>query len=198
MADLRHITINGVTYDFVDDGKLSTSLKGTANGLAELDENGKVPSSQLPAFVDDVVEYADTEHFPLTGETGKIYVALDTNKTYRWSGSAYVEISPSLSLGETSATAYRGDRGAAAYAAAVTNKTGSVTENSTNLVTSGGVYTAMTAKSDKSATVSTVVYDSTNKKITKTINGTTSDVVAVSAIKADLGSFTWGALAGQS
>lgn len=77
--------------------------------------DGKVPASQLPSYVDDVLEYANLAAFPGTGETGKIYVAIDTNKTYRWSGSAYVEISPSLALGETSATAYRGDRGKTAY-----------------------------------------------------------------------------------
>ena len=98
------------------DNKLATSLKGAANGLAELDANGLVPSSQLPSYVDDVLEYASKSAFPSTGTSGKIYVALDTNLTWRWSGSAYVEISPSLALGETSSTAYRGDRGATAYA----------------------------------------------------------------------------------
>lgn len=95
--------------------KLETSLKGVANGLAELDENGKVPSSQLPSYVGDVLEYSAKSSFPTTGETGKIYVDTSTNLTYRWSGSAYVEISPSLALGETSSTAYRGDRGKIAY-----------------------------------------------------------------------------------
>lgn len=96
-------------------GKLATSLKGAANGLAELDANGKVPTSQLPSYVDDVLEYSAKSSFPTTGETGKIYVDTATNKTYRWSGSAYVEISASLALGETSSTAYRGDRGKVAY-----------------------------------------------------------------------------------
>ena len=94
---------------------LTTDLKGANNGIAELDSSGKVPSSQLPSFVDDVVDYATLSAFPVTGESGKIYVALDTNLTYRWSGSVYVEISPSLALGETSASAYRGDRGKIAY-----------------------------------------------------------------------------------
>ena len=95
--------------------KLNTSLKGAASGLAELDSSGKVPSSQLPSYVDDVLEYTNKASFPATGESGKIYIAQDINKTYRWSGSTYVEISPSLALGETSATAYRGDRGKVAY-----------------------------------------------------------------------------------
>jgi hypothetical protein len=76
-------------------GKQSTSEKAQPNGYASLDSTGKVPSAQLPSFVDDVLEYINLAGFPVTGETGKIYVALDTNKTYRWSGSAYVEISPS-------------------------------------------------------------------------------------------------------
>lgn len=76
---------------------------------------GTVSSSQLPSYVDDVLEYASKNNFPATGESGKIYVALDTNLTWRWSGSAYVEISPSLALGTTSSTAYRGDLGNIAY-----------------------------------------------------------------------------------
>lgn len=77
--------------------------------------DGLVPSAQLPSYVDDVVSAANLAAFPATGEAGKIYVAVDTNLTYRWSGSAYVEISASLALGETSATAYRGDRGKTAF-----------------------------------------------------------------------------------
>ena len=95
--------------------KLDASLKGTANGVAELDANGKVLTSQLPSFVDDVIEAENFAVLPTEGETGKIYVTLDNNKTYRWSGSAYVEISASLALGETDSTAYRGDRGKVAY-----------------------------------------------------------------------------------
>ena len=95
--------------------KLDASLKGTANGVAELDANGKVLTSQLPSFVDDVIEAENFAVLPNEGETGKIYVTLDNNKTYRWSGSAYVEISASLALGETDSTAYRGDRGKVAY-----------------------------------------------------------------------------------
>lgn len=77
--------------------------------------NGTIPASQLPSYVDDVLEYTALSNFPTTGESGKIYIDQTTNKTYRWSGSAYVEISASLALGETSSTAYRGDRGATAY-----------------------------------------------------------------------------------
>ncbi len=97
------------------DQKMDSTLKGAVNGVAELDESGKVPSSQLPSYVDDVLEFDSQSAFPGTGESGKIYVAKDTNKTYRWSGSAYVEISASLALGETSSTAYPGDKGKTAY-----------------------------------------------------------------------------------
>lgn len=69
--------------------------KGAANGVATLDGTGKVPSGQLPSFVDDVLEYANLAGFPATGATGVLYVALDTNKVYRWSGTVYVEISGS-------------------------------------------------------------------------------------------------------
>ena len=94
---------------------LNANLKGAVNGVAELDATGKVPASQLPSYVDDVLEYDKQSGFPTTGETGKIYVAKNTNKTYRWSGSAYVEISASLALGTTSSTAFRGDYGQTAY-----------------------------------------------------------------------------------
>ncbi len=98
-----------------DVGAIASTSKGAANGVAELDANGKVPTAQLPSYVDDVLEYTAKSSFPTTGETGKIYVDTTTNKTYRWSGSAYVEISSSLALGTTSSTAYRGDYGNTAY-----------------------------------------------------------------------------------
>ena len=95
--------------------QIPLSEKGSAGGVAELDSNGIILTSHLPSYVDDVLEYANKASFPSTGETGKIYVDKDTNLTWRWSGSGYVEISPSLALGETSSTAYRGDRGKVAY-----------------------------------------------------------------------------------
>lgn len=91
---------------------ITSSEKGTS--IATL-EAGKIPASQLPSYVDDVIEYNTTKPRPSTGEAGKIYVNTDDNKTYRWGGSAYVEISQSLALGETSSTAFAGDKGKAAY-----------------------------------------------------------------------------------
>lgn len=89
------------------------STKGQPGGLAELDSTGKVPAAQLPSYVDDVLEFSTKDQFPQTGETGKIYVAKDTNLTYRWTGTQYLEISQSLALGETPSTAYSGDKGKA-------------------------------------------------------------------------------------
>ena len=86
-------------------------LKGTANGLAELDAKGKVPAGQLPSYVDDVLEgyysggkfYEEAAHTAeISGESGKIYIDLNTNKTYRWSGSSFAVVSETLALGETS------------------------------------------------------------------------------------------------
>lgn len=106
------------TYDIAtktNDGLMSASDKQKLDEqVAELDEYGKVLSSQLPSYVDDVVE-ATLETFPESGESGKIYVDIETNLSYRWTGTAYTVISPSIALGETSSTAYRGDRGKTAY-----------------------------------------------------------------------------------
>ena len=91
------------------------SEKGSPNGYASLDIAGKIPGSQLPSYVDDVLEYPSLADFPTTGENGKIYIAVDTTLTYRWTGSVYVVIGTNLALGETEFTAYRGDRGKIAY-----------------------------------------------------------------------------------
>ena len=88
-------------------------IGGTVDVTKQL--NGTIPSANLPSYVDDVLEYNKKTNFPTTGETGKIYVDTSTNLTYRWGGNSYVEISPSLALGETSGTAYRGDYGKIAY-----------------------------------------------------------------------------------
>lgn len=114
-----------------DVGAIPASAKGTANGVSTLDANGLVPASQLPSFVDDVIEgYYNLSKFyktkttsdsgttysnEITGESGKIYVDLNTNKTYRWSGTAFIVISDTITLGTTSSTAFRGDYGNTAY-----------------------------------------------------------------------------------
>lgn len=102
--------------------------RGVANGIASLDGDGKVPSSQLPSYVDDVLEgyYVDETHFAekyikdapvyYTPEKGKIYVDISegteySSKTYRWSGTKYSVISETLALGEVTGTAYDGGKG---------------------------------------------------------------------------------------
>ena len=101
---------NALGYTPIDESRI-----GAANGVASLDASGRIPASQIPGGFDNIEEYDNLAAFPTTGEEGKIYVAKDTNITYRWTGSQYVEISPSLALGETATTAYRGDRGKVAY-----------------------------------------------------------------------------------
>ncbi|WP_454019968.1 tail fiber protein [Azospirillum sp. Marseille-Q6669] len=86
----------GITINAADStARIAASEKGAANGVTPLGSDGKVPASYLPSYVDDVLEFSATGNFPASGETGKIYVATGTNKTYRWSGSGYVEISAS-------------------------------------------------------------------------------------------------------
>lgn len=89
------------------------NLRGAANGVCPLGSDSKIPNSYLPSYVDDVLEYNSLSNFPTTGEAGKIYVDKATNKTYRWSGSQYTEISSSLALGTTTGTAFDGGKGQA-------------------------------------------------------------------------------------
>ena len=104
-----------ITLSASDVGAVATSAVGAASGVASLDSNGHVPASQLPGSVDQIYEAASKTNFPATGASDIIYIALDTNLCYRWGGTQYTEISPSLALGETEGTAYRGDRGKTAY-----------------------------------------------------------------------------------
>lgn len=87
----NNITSANVT-DALGYTPINPNVLGQSNGIATLDGTGTIPSNQLPSYVDDVLEYANLASFPATGAAGKIYIALDTNKTYRWSGSTYVYI----------------------------------------------------------------------------------------------------------
>jgi hypothetical protein len=91
------------------------SQKAQPNGVATLGADGRVIASQIPGVVTSIEEYDTLEDFPEVGVLTTVYLALDTGLTYLWSGSQYVALSSSLALGETSATAYRGDRGKIAY-----------------------------------------------------------------------------------
>ena len=182
--------------------KLNTSvfnifkgLKGQANGLAELDSSGRVPSSQLPSYVDDVIEgfyynskfYEEESHTTeITGESGKIYTDIKANKTYRWSGTAYTEISASLALGETSSTAYPGNKGAA-------NAT-NIANNATNIGHLQGYFDngkAIYAINDASGNVITETYakksdlssvaQNVSAKIDKSVLTAKGDIIYASA-----------------
>lgn len=108
-----NITINAVDIT----SRIASSEKGVAGGVAPLNSSNQIPAIHLPSYVDDVLEFVNIAGFPIAAnaETGKIYVALDTNLSYRWSGTTYAVLNPSLALGTTSFTAYRGDLGNAAY-----------------------------------------------------------------------------------
>jgi hypothetical protein len=131
------------------------SSKGQANGVAPLGPDNKILSIHLPGGVDDIKEFADLASFPLVGEASIIYVALDTNKIYRWGGSSYVEISSSLALGTTASTAFPGDRGLA-------------TETQSNNIVSG-VQGLTDTRITNSAT-------NVNPLIINTISGTTANL----------------------
>ena len=275
---LEDITVTDVAYDATTK-KLTLTIDGNTTDITKiaiLDGNDKIPAALLPSYVDDVEEYADLAHFPATGEGDKIYVALDTGFTYRWSGTQYIRLNTydeatQSASGLMSATdktkldgveehannyslplagsATRGGikvgytESGQKYAVQLSSEQAYVevpwqdTKNSAgtmNLVnkklflvgaetqatnpttnSNANVYIGtdnclysngtkvltqhqdISGKADKATTVTYVNYDSTNKKITKTINGSTTDVVTVAQIKSALGSFTWGALAGQ-
>jgi hypothetical protein len=126
--------------------------KGQNNGLATLGSDGKVPSIQLPSYVDDVLEFANLAAFPATGSSGVMYIALDTGKLYRWSGSAYVEIvgSPGSTdaVPEGSSNLYHTTT-RARTAAVLNTLAGSQTDQAPSV---SSVKTALNGKSDTSHT----------------------------------------------
>lgn len=193
--------------------QLTKTINGTTTNVvpvATLDSNGKIPASQLPSYVDDVMEYASSSGFPLTGETDKIYVALDTGFTYRWSGSQYVRLNTydPATENESGLMSAADKRKLDGVAEGATANEGTITgvKMNGNVVGSSGVvdlgtvlqaHQDISGKADKSATVSDISYNGTGKKLTKTINGSTTDVVTVATLKAAMAPFTWGDLVGQ-
>lgn len=162
------------------------STKGAASGLAPLNASSKIDSTYLPSYVDDVLEYTSKSNFPSSGETGKIYVDTGTNLTYRWSGTAYVEISPSIALGTTSSTAFRGDYGNAAYSHATAK--GSAFSNGFYKITTNneGHVTAVSAVSKSDLTNLGVMDASSIVPISKGGTGASSAATALS----NLGGFS--------
>lgn len=175
--------------------KMNSSARGAANGVASLDENSKIPAAQLPSYVDDIIEgyyhegtfYNEIAHTSvINGESGKIYVDLTENgprQVYRWSGSAYVAIPIGLALGETSSTAYAGDRGAAAYAHAVTNKGIAKTSGLYKITTnSEGHVIAATAVEKSDITGLGIPGSDTTYEMDGTYNASTNKVATVSTV----------------
>ena len=115
-ADVNYVdTQDGLLQDQINLKADAIAVNQVLSTKADL-VGGVIPSYQLPSYVDDVLNFTDLASFPSLGEDGKIYVAEDVNKTYRWGGSSYVEIGGGgVALGETSSTAYRGDNGKIAY-----------------------------------------------------------------------------------
>jgi len=131
-----HITGSG-THTHTISGFLTSSSSLDASKLT-----GTVPTSVLPSYVDDVLEYTAKSNFPSTGETGKIYVDTSTNLTYRWGGSAYVEISPSLAIGSTASTAAKGNHTHSVTAAgSISVQTAGTTTTVPNVTSVGSVPT---------------------------------------------------------
>lgn len=162
------------TYDELTNNYLSNSEKGLANGVASLDSTGKVPSSQLPSYVDDVIEgyyyngnfYTDSAHTQLiTPETGKIYVDLDTNKTYRWGGTTYVEISQST----------------------IHKFVGTFTINNTTGGMFGSFYKIEHNLGSKDVIVS--IYDSSNRLVIMDVVAMTDDMIQIEYSNADPGDY---------
>ena len=180
-----------------NDAQVKRSEMGVANGVATLGEDGKVPSAQLPSYVDDVIEgtYVNETTFngaggsPVTPESGKIYVDTTTNKEYRWGGTKFAVISESIALGETASTAYAGDKGKqnATDIAALKTRVGSVESKNTQQDTAitaaqeaadGAQEAAEAAASaasaaDTKATTAQTKANTNETNITKITNGTT-------------------------
>ena len=149
-----------------NDAQVKRTEMGAASGVATLGTDGKVPSSQLPSYVDDVLEYDNRDSFPETGESGKIYVNKSKNTSWRWSGSTYTQIKGDLAIGTTTGTAADGGIANTHYnntnnphgvtKAQVgldnvvnTGDSATPTEGGTTKFTTGGAYTELNKKVDK-------------------------------------------------
>lgn len=156
--------------------RIPTITDAKISGMSASKLTGTIPSANLPSYVDDVVEGATTSDFPETGEAGKIYVATSTNKTYRWGGSSYVEISASLALGTTSSTAFRGDYGNVAYTHA-TAKGAAFGSGLYKITTNAqGHVTAATAVTKNDITALGIPAQDTNTNTTYTLSKSGSTI----------------------
>ena len=167
---------SNITSGTLGADRIPTITDGKIQSVSASKITGTIPQSILPSYVDDVLEYTNLAAFPKTGESGKIYVADDTNKTYRWSGTAYVEISASLALGTTSSTAFRGDYGNAAYAHAQAK--GSAFSSGLYKITtnSQGHVTAATAVTKSDITALGIPGNDTNTNTTYSLSKSGSTI----------------------
>ena len=137
-----------IEFEPIDATILRAAQKGVANGLATLGADSKIPSNQLPSYVDDVLEFANKTAFPATGETGKIYIDLATNYQYRWSGSVYTEIvhmpGSTDAVAEGTTNKYFTDaRAIAAIPVASDSVSGTVKVDGTSVTINNGVISAV-------------------------------------------------------
>lgn len=162
---------------------VSTATQTALDLKADL-VGGTVPANQLPAYVDDIEEYANLAAFPGTGLSNKEYYAQDSQITYRWTGSTYAPIGAGVALGETSSTAYRGDRGAAAYNHSIlaTGNPHSVTKTEVGLGNADN--TADTAKPVSTAqqTALDLKANLASPTFTGTVAGITSAMVGLGSV----------------
>lgn len=156
--------------------RIPTITDAKIQGMSASKLTGTIPQANLPSYVDDVLEYNGQSNFPPTGESGKIYVDISTNRTYRWGGSSYVEISSSLALGTTSSTAFRGDYGNTAYQHATAK--GSAFASGLYKITTNaqGHVTAATAVTKSDITALGIPGSDTNTNTTYTLTKSGSTI----------------------
>jgi len=156
--------------------RIPTITDAKIQGMSASKLTGTIPQANLPSYVDDVLEYNGQSNFPEEGESGKIYVDTSTNRTYRWGGSSYVEISSSLALGTTSSTAFRGDYGNTAYQHATAK--GSAFASGLYKITTNeqGHVTAATAVTKNDITALGIPGSDTNTNTTYTLSKSGSTI----------------------
>ena len=167
---------DNITSGTLELDRIPTITDAKIQGMSASKLTGTIPQANLPSYVDDVLEYNGQSNFPDTGETGKIYVDTSTNRTYRWGGSSYVEISSSLALGTTSSTAFRGDYGNTAYQHATAK--GSAFASGLYKITTNaqGHVTAATAVTKNDITALGIPGSDTNTNTTYTLTKSGSTI----------------------
>ena len=176
-ANISHThSADNITSGTLALDRIPTITDAKIQGMSASKLTGTIPQANLPSYVDDVLEYNGQSNFPEEGESGKIYVDTSTNRTYRWGGSSYVEISSSLALGTTSSTAFRGDYGNIAYQHATAK--GSAFASGLYKITTNeqGHVTAATAVTKNDITALGIPGSDTNTNTTYTLSKSGSTI----------------------